>query len=153
MSTCSKCEYEKAHLSVGSPVVVRVELETAAVLVVQNLHGALLADAVAHLAGVHPHGQVLRQVLEHVLYRDAALAGRLLEHGVNGRSGLDAPVRRAAVRLLRVPVSRKLLRQAFLQLFAEYVHPPSGQLVVQIRDHEIQRDAHLDVHSGPAIIC
>jgi len=130
---------------------VSVELQTTAVLVVQDFHGSLLADTVADLARVHPHGQVLRQVLQHVLDGHAALAGRLFEYRVDRRARLDAPVRRAAVRFLRVPVPGELLRQTLLQLLAEYVHPPSGQFVVQVRDHEVQRYANLDVHPADAV--
>jgi len=126
-SSCPEKQFEHAHyLSVGGPVVVCVELEATAVLVVQDLHGTLLADAVTDLAGIHPHGQILRQVLQDVLYGHAALAGRLLEHRVDRRSGFDAPVRRAAVRFLRVPVPGEFLRQALFQLLAEYVHSASG---------------------------
>lgn len=134
------------YFSVGGPIVVCVELQATAVLVVQDLHGPLLADAIADFTRVYPDGQVLWQVFQDILYGHAALAGRLLEHRVDRRPCLDAPICGAAVRLLRVPVAGKLLRQALFQLLAEYVHPPSGQLVVQVRDHEVQRYANLDMH-------
>lgn len=118
------------YLSVGGPVVVSVELDAAAVLVIQDLDGALLADPVAHLARVYPNGQVLGQVFQDVLYGHAALPRRLLEHGVDGRARFDTSVRGAAVRFFRVPVTGELFSQALFQLLAEYVHPPSGQLVV-----------------------
>lgn len=134
------------YLSVGGPVVVDVELDAAAVLVVQDLDGALLADPVAHLARVYPDGQVLGQVFQDVLYGHAALPGRLLEHGIDGRARFDASVCGPTVRFLRVPVAGELFGQTLFQFLAEYVHPAPGQLIVQVRDHKVQRYADFDMH-------
>lgn len=134
------------YLPVGGPVVVGVELDSTAGLVVQDLDGAFLANPIAHLARVHPDGQVLGQVFQDILYGHATLAGRFLEHWVDRRARLDAPVRGAAIRFLRVPVAGEFLSQALFQFLAEYVHPPPGQFVIQVRDHKVQRNADLDVH-------
>lgn len=42
----------------------------------QNFHSPFFTDPVTNFARVHPHGQFLREILQNILDRDAALSGR-----------------------------------------------------------------------------
>lgn len=42
----------------------------------------------------------------------------------------------------------ELVLERLLELLAEDVHPSAGQLVVEVRYHEVERHLHLDVHLG-----
>ena len=46
----------------------------------------------------------------------------------------------------------KLLLDGLLELLAEQVHAAAGQLVVQVRDDEVQRHGHLYVHAHSVAI-
>jgi len=130
-------------LAIGRGLVVRV-----AGLGVEDLDGVQLADAVAHLAGVHPDGELGRQVLKDVLDRHAALLRGALQHRVDRVAGFQASERRALERLLRVPVALELVLERLLELLAEEVDPSARQFVVEVRYHEVKRHLHLDVHLG-----
>lgn len=59
------------------------------------LDGALLADAIGHLARIHPNGQLAGQILQDVGNWDATLAGGPIEHRIGRLAGLQAAERRA----------------------------------------------------------
>lgn len=131
------------HLAVSRALVVRVS-----VLGVEDLHRVHLADSVAHFAGVHPDGQLSWKVLQDVLDGHTALFRGALQDRVHGVSSLEASERRPLERLLGVPVTLELVLQRLLELLAEDIHPSTGQLVVEVRYHEVERHLHLDVHLG-----
>lgn len=76
------------HLPISGALVVRVPC-----LGVEDLHCVHLADAVAHLAGVHPDGQLSWQVLQDVLDGHAALFRGTFQHRVDGIASLQASER------------------------------------------------------------
>lgn len=73
-------------------------------LLVQDADGAVLPDAVGHLVGVHPQGELAGQQPVQLGLAESDLAGHLAEDGVHLVVDADAAVAGALGRLLREPV-------------------------------------------------
>jgi len=63
---------------------------------------------------------------------------------------LDTAEAGALGRFLRIPVTDETQFKAALKLFAKHVDAPPRQLVVQMRDDEIESDGQFSVHRASA---
>lgn len=73
-------------------------------LLIQDTDGAILPDAVGHLVGVHPQGQLAGQQLVQLGLAESDPAGHLADDGVHLVVDADATVAGALGRLFRKPV-------------------------------------------------
>lgn len=73
-------------------------------LLVQDADGAVLPNAVGHLIGVHPQGQLAGQQLVQLGLAESDLAGHPADDGVHLVVDANAAVARALGRLFRKPV-------------------------------------------------
>jgi len=70
----------------------------------QDADGTVLSDAIAHLARVHPDGQLGRKGGLDDDGGEAAVDGGLFDHGIELAVDPDAPIARPLVRLVGKPV-------------------------------------------------